>query len=139
MPGKNPNATSSSAGGLPARAPRPVAQPSDQNPLMVGPTDQGTPYSTAEENLLSDVNEAILSPADILYSEEQVAKWTEEGRGWIPFAKVIEDEEMVRGQSRLLDNGRVVQYMEEVRPNPKRQPLEDLLAIPTSQRGMLLV
>jgi hypothetical protein len=139
MPGKKPNATSSSAGGLPAQAPRPVAEPIDQNPAEVGPTEQGTPYSTAEENLLSDVNEASLTPADILFSEEQVGKWTAEGRGWIPFAKVDQDVEMLRGQSRLLDNGRVLQYMNAVRPNPKRQPLEDLLAIPTSQRGMLLV
>jgi hypothetical protein len=116
-------------------------RPSDGNPpppQNLGPTEQGVPFQTAEENLLSDVNAAELSPADIQQAEAQVAMYTQEARGWIPFEKIAVDEDMERGQSRQLDNSRVQQYIEHVRNNPKRGPLEDLLAIPTAQRGMFV-
>ena len=94
---------------------------------------------TQEESLADDIADDQLTPAQIRTQEAQVGKWIKHPRQWIPFDKVTPDEGMRLGQSRELDNQRVYDYAVEVRANPKRAPLEDVLAVLTTQRGMRLV
>jgi hypothetical protein len=106
---------------------------------MCRPTEQGTPFQTPEQNLFADMEAEILSPADIREAEQQVTMWSAHPRIWIPFDLVMEDEQMKKGQSRTLDNDRVVRYMAAVQAHTKLGPLEDLLAVPSAQRGMFVV
>jgi hypothetical protein len=100
---------------------------------------ESTPYQTQEAILEDDINEELLSPQDIRNQEAEVQKYVKHERAWIPFGKILTDEGMVMGQSRELDTGRVAKYVRDVIANPKRGPLEDLLAIPTAQRGVHVV
>jgi hypothetical protein len=86
--------------------------------------------------LQDEIKAHVLTPQDIRVQEAKIAEHMMHERAWIPFEQIQTENGMALGQSRKLDDKRVTQYMAHVMANPKRGPLEDMLAIPTAPTSM---